>query len=86
MEPVEFVTRRDALKGTTYTIVTTYSDQKREYLRRMTKLSGRLNIAWEDMIKLATVNHIQGQESDPYRYIALGRLLGNKVSFRLRCR
>lgn len=64
MELVEFLISRDALKGRTSAIITTYADQRKEYVRRLKKLSERLSIAWEDMIKIATVDSMQGHEVD----------------------
>ncbi|PYH32406.1 uncharacterized protein BO87DRAFT_312756, partial [Aspergillus neoniger CBS 115656] len=64
MELVEFLLRRDVLKGKTSTIITTYADQKKLYIRRMMKLSEKLSIAWEDMVKIATVDSMQGHEAD----------------------
>ncbi|KAL3261725.1 hypothetical protein ABHI18_003522 [Aspergillus niger] len=64
MELVEFLISRDALKGRTSAIITTYADQRKEYVRRLKKLSERLSIAWKDMIKIATVDSMQGHEVD----------------------
>ncbi|GKZ57485.1 hypothetical protein AnigIFM49718_002802 [Aspergillus niger] len=64
MELVEFLISRDALKGRTSAIITTYADQRKEYVRRLKKLSERLSIAREDMIKIATVDSMQGHEVD----------------------
>ncbi|PYH56116.1 uncharacterized protein BO96DRAFT_434591 [Aspergillus niger CBS 101883] len=64
MELVEFLISRDALKGRTSAIITTYADQRKEYVRSLKKLSERLSIAWKDMIKIATVDSMQGHEVD----------------------
>lgn len=60
MELVEFLISRDVFKGKTSTIITTYADQKKLYVRRLMKLSEKLSITWEDMVKIATVDSYKG--------------------------
>ncbi|KAK6812609.1 hypothetical protein RU639_011583 [Aspergillus parasiticus] len=41
-----------------------YSEQKKCYIAKMVKLSEKLNIVWEDMVDVVTVDRMQGHESN----------------------
>ncbi|PKY04831.1 hypothetical protein P168DRAFT_225041, partial [Aspergillus campestris IBT 28561] len=64
MDLVEFIVRRGALEDVTCAIITAYSDQRKEYVGRLMRLSEKLDIAWKDMPKVATVDSMQGHEAD----------------------
>lgn len=64
MDVVESLVNRGALKGVTCAIIATYSEQKKEYIGEMMRLSEGLNIAWEEMVKVATVDSKEGHEAN----------------------
>lgn len=82
MDLVEFLIHRHALEAITCAIITTYSEQKKEYVGKMMRLSKRLNIAWEKMVRVATVEFMQGHEADVVIF-GLGCRLRHKVRSRL---
>ncbi|KAL4889313.1 AAA domain-containing protein [Aspergillus ambiguus] len=61
---VEFLISRGALEAVTCVIITTYSEQKKEYVDKMMMLSEKHDIAWEEMVRVATVDSMQGHEAD----------------------
>ncbi|KAG2417356.1 hypothetical protein HFD88_008575 [Aspergillus terreus] len=64
MDVAESLVNRGALNGVTCAIIATYSEQKKEYIGRMMRLSEGLNIAWKEMAKVATVDSKEGHEAD----------------------
>ncbi|KAE8315383.1 AAA domain-containing protein [Aspergillus transmontanensis] len=64
MDLVEFLINQNVLSNVTCSIITTYSEQKKSYITKMLELSEKLNIIWQDMVDVMSVDRMQGHEKD----------------------
>lgn len=64
MESLKHLMSLNALDGLMCAVITTYADQKRCYVDEMLKLSEKDSINWEETVRIATVDSMQGHQAD----------------------
>lgn len=82
MNIVELLITHGITKKITCAVLTTYAQHKKAYVGEMMALSRRLEVPWGDMVKIATIDTMQGHGSG-FCNPRLGRGLRRKILTRL---
>jgi hypothetical protein len=64
IELIEYLLSSKALDGLSCCILPTYADQQKAYINALLNLSQKLDIPWENMVSVSTVDGMQGNQAD----------------------